>query len=82
MSGEMEGNGVSEVARLKQQIDLECRASWAALSALRSGTAQHRFITARLRKMDMYHGQLVKLVGEEQAIAYLCEAFEPKEGEQ
>lgn len=82
MSGGMEGNSASEVARLKAQIDLECRASWAALSALRSGTAQHHFITARLRKMDAYHGQLVKLVGEDAATAYLCEAFEPKEGEQ
>lgn len=71
----------SEVARLKEQIDLECRASWAALSAFRSGTAQHRFISARLRKMDTYHTHLAKLVGEEAAIEYLCEVFGPKENE-
>lgn len=82
MSGEIERNSASEIARLREQIDLECRASWAALSALRSGTAQHRFITARLRKMDEYHGQLAKLVGEDAATAYLCEAFEPRGTEQ
>ena len=75
-------NNNSEVARLREQIDLECRASWAALSAFRSGTAQHRFITARLRKMDEYHGLLARLVGEEAATACVCEAFEPKEHEQ
>ena len=72
----------SEIARLREQIDLECRASWAALTAFRSGAAQHRFITARLRKMDAYHGQLATLVGEEAATTYLCEAFEPKGDEQ
>lgn len=72
----------SEVARLMEQIDLECRASWWALKGLASGTAQHRFITARLRRMDRYHGKLAQMIGEESAIEYLCEVFEPREDEQ
>ena len=72
----------SEVARLMEQINLECRASWWALKGLASGTAQHRFITARLRKMDRYYGKLAHMVGEEQATDILCTAFEPQEGEQ
>lgn len=75
-------NNQSEVARLMAQIDLGCRASWAALSAFRSGTAQHRFITARLRNMDASHRELARLIGEEEATAYLCKVFEPKEDEQ
>ena len=77
----MEGTQ-SEVARLMEQIDLECRASWWALKGLASGTAQHAVITARLRRMDRYHGKLAQMIGEEAATDYLCEAFEPQEGEQ
>lgn len=69
------------MVRLREQIDLECRASWAALSAFRSGAAQHRFISARLENMARYHSQLAQIVGEQEATEYLCEAFEPKEGE-
>lgn len=75
-------NNQSEVARLMAQIDLECRASWWALHGIASGTAQHRFIDARLRNMDASHRELARLIGEEAAIVYLCEVFEPKEGEQ
>ena len=72
----------SEVAQLRQKIDQECRASWWALSAFSSGTARHQFIAARLRNMGEYHTRLTALVGEEAATDVLCEAFEPKEGEQ
>ncbi len=68
--------GMSEVAQLREKIVLECQASWWALHGLSSGNAQHRFITARLEKMGVYHGRLAELVGEEQATEYLCEAFE------
>ena len=72
----------SEVARLMEQIDLECRASWAELHELASGTAQHAFITTRFKNMDRYYGELAQMVGEEAATEYLCEAFEPKGTEQ
>ncbi len=72
----------SEVARLREQIDLECRASWWALHGIASGTAQHRFITARLENVAHYHGKLAQLVGEEAATDILCAAFEPKGDEQ
>lgn len=65
----------SELARLRQRIALECQASWAALYALNSGTAQHRFITARFEQMGKYHERLTQLVGETQATEILCEAF-------
>lgn len=66
----------SEVARLRERILLESQASWWALHGLSSGNAQHEFITARLKKMGEYHGRLAKLVGEDEATEYLCEAFE------
>ncbi|MGH2480450.1 MAG: hypothetical protein ACRDHW_12415 [Ktedonobacteraceae bacterium] len=65
----------SEVARLRERIRLECSASWDALHALNSGTAQHRFISARFKRMGDYHAELKELVGEEEATAILCEVF-------
>ncbi len=72
----------SEVARLREQIDLECRASWWALHGIASGSAQHAFIQTRLNNIAKYHAQLAHIVGEEAATDVLCAAFEPKEHEQ
>ena len=38
----------SEVARLRQQLDLEHEAAQRGLTGLSSGTARHAFITARM----------------------------------
>lgn len=66
----------SEVAQLREQIVLECRAGWNALHALNSGTAQHEFIMGRFRQMEQYHGRLAGLVGEEKATDILCETYD------
>ena len=68
----------SEIARLRAQLEREHEASVWALTGLASGAAQHAFITARFRRMDAYHQQLSKLVGEEQATDVLCEIFDRK----
>ncbi len=66
----------SEIAQLRERIALECQASWAALYALNSGTAQHQFISARFKRMEQCHQRLTQLVGEEQATDILCEVFD------
>lgn len=66
----------SEVARLRKQLELEHRACVWALSGLSSGSAQHRFITARFRQMDTCCARLSDLVGEEEATTVLCEVFD------
>lgn len=66
----------SEVARLREQLELEHRACVWALTALTSGSAQHRFITARFRRMDVCCARLSELVGEEEATTALCEVFD------
>ena len=68
----------SEIARLRAQLEREHEASVWALTGLASGTAQHAFITARFRRMDVYHKQLSELVGEEQATDVLREIFDRK----
>ncbi|HET8845707.1 MAG TPA: hypothetical protein VFN35_29840 [Ktedonobacteraceae bacterium] len=65
----------SEVARLRQQIERECEASWRALHELNSGSAQHKAISRRLRRIDTCHKQLCALIGDEDATALVCEAF-------
>ncbi len=66
----------SEIARLRKQMELEHEASVWALSGLRSGTAQHAFISARMRRMDTCYQHLSELVGEERATDALCELFD------
>ena len=77
-----EQHNKSEVARLRERIEREYQASWWALKGLAAGVAQHAFINARLRRMDRYYGKLAQMVGEEQAVEYLCEVFEAQEAEQ
>jgi hypothetical protein len=68
----------SEIADLRAQLEREHEASVWALTGLSSGSAQHAFITARLRRMDVCHKRLSELVGEEQATEVLCEIFDKK----
>lgn len=68
--------GTSEVARLRERLELEHRACVWALRGLSSGSAQHRFITARFRRMDACCQRLGKLVGEEETTTILCEVFD------
>lgn len=71
----------SEIARLRKQMELTHEASMWALSGLQSGTAQHAFITARMRRMDTSYHRLRELIGEEQATDVLCEVFDGKKQE-
>lgn len=66
----------SEVARLRQRIADECQASWWALYGLSSGSAQHEFIAAKLKRMDEHHQCLTALIGEEKATDALCEVWD------
>ena len=68
----------SEIARLRAQIEQEYEASMWALRGLASGNAQHRFISARLKRMGDYHQRLGELIGEDQATDVLCEVFDGK----
>lgn len=67
---------MSELALLRERIALECRAGWAALYTLSEGTAQHSFINARFKQMEVYHNRLAELVGEDRATDILCEVYE------
>lgn len=65
----------SEVARLLSQISAEYEAAQRGLTGLTYGTAQHKFITARMEQMGQLHTQLQSLVGD-QAIAMISEQLD------
>ena len=65
-----------EITRLRHQLTREYEAGRWALSGLASGVAQHRFISARFKNMEVCYQRLAQLTGEEQATDVLCAIFD------
>ncbi|MDQ2906110.1 MAG: hypothetical protein ABI456_13630 [Ktedonobacteraceae bacterium] len=65
---------VSEVAQIRKQIEAEYIAAQRGLEGLAT-VARHEYITARMENMDRCHQQLVRLLGEEQAIQIVAQVF-------
>jgi len=63
----------SELARLKEQIELECQAIENMMQF--SAVASHRTINRRYRNLDTYHQQLKMFVGEEQAVDIVVDIY-------
>jgi hypothetical protein len=61
---------VSEVARLKQQIEVECEAMKLAMTGFRM-TASHDVINRQYEQLGEYYESLGKLIGEKQAVEVL-----------
>jgi hypothetical protein len=66
----------SEVAQLRERIQLEYEAAQQGLSGMAQGTARHAFITQRLENMALHHQVLQQLVGEYEAIKIFVEVLE------
>lgn len=66
----------SEVARIRQQIELEQQAAWLGLYGLAQGTAQHAFITAKMERIWELRDTLIPMVGEDEANRMMCESCE------
>ena len=58
---------MSEIARLCQQIELECTAMKLALTGFRT-TASHEIINAAYERLGQHQEQLGELIGEEEAM--------------
>ena len=69
----MNGN-VSEVAFLRQQIELVCQSMNQALHGY-SITAKHSIISSKYQALDVYHEQLKDIVGEHEAIEIICTTY-------
>ncbi len=56
---------ISEVARLRQEIEINYYSAQLGLHGLAAGVSYHRFITARMERMQQCHEQLEQLIGQE-----------------
>ena len=63
----------SELARLREQIELECQALQQLIQF--SAVASHRSINRRYRSLDRCHEQLKPLVGEDQATTIVVDIY-------
>jgi hypothetical protein len=66
---------VSEVARIRQQIELEMDAMRYALSGLSLGTARHSFIQAKMEKIGECRHSLAHHIGEDAASQLVCSLY-------
>jgi len=64
----------SEVARIRQQIELECEAMQRLVSGL-AITASHETIQHKYESLGTVHKQLAQIVGEEKATAITMEIY-------
>jgi hypothetical protein len=64
----------SEVARVRQQIELECAAMQQALTGY-ALTAKHEIIQRKYETLAQYHEQLEQLVGEHEAAIITTEIY-------
>lgn len=66
---------VSEVALLRQQIEVEILAMRNVFSDIALGTARHRFIQTRMERVGAYQDALSQYVGAEKANMVVCELY-------
>ncbi len=63
----------SEVARLRQQIELECQAIQHLMQF--SIVASHQAINGRYRNLDQWRDQLKTLIGDDQATSIVVDTY-------
>ena len=69
---------MSEIARLKQQIELECEAMRLAMTGFRT-TASHEIIHHQFDRLGEHYEQLGELIGPQAAIETVIAALARKE---
>ena len=66
---------LSEVARLREQVELEYAAMMRGLTGFAEGSAMHDFISARMARVESYHCKLAKEIGEDRATEIICDLY-------
>lgn len=67
--------GGSEIARLRQRIELELDAMRRGVGGLSQGTARHAFIHARMERVGAYQDVLAREIGEIAASQAVCKLY-------
>ena len=70
----------SEVARLREQVELEYEAMMLGLTGFAEGTAMHEFISARMARVEGYHEELARELGEPEATQIICDLYNKATG--
>lgn len=70
----------SEVARLREQVELEYEAMMRGLAGFAEGSAMHEFISARMARVETYHDELAKEIGEYEATQIICDLYNKATG--
>lgn len=65
----------SEISHLRAQVELEYEAMVRGLSGFAEGSAMHEFISARMARIEGYHSELTKEVGESEATQIICDLY-------
>lgn len=65
---------MSEIARLREQIELECEAMRLALHGY-AAVASHKAIEQKYNSLGQYHEALEQLVGKEEANSIIIETY-------
>lgn len=65
----------SMVAQIRERIEQEAIAMQQGMSGFASGMARHRFIQAKVKRMQEEQAQLSEIVGEQEATRILCETY-------
>jgi len=73
---------MSEVANLRQNIELEYEAMQHAMTGFAEGTSRHSFITARINGVGYYQQALALLIGKEAASKFVYERYLAAVGEE
>jgi hypothetical protein len=71
-------DSMSEIARMKKQIDMECETMRLAMTGFRT-TASHDIINHQFDRLGEHYEQLGALIGEQAAIETVIAALERKE---
>lgn len=65
----------SDVAHLREQVELEYAAMMQGLCGFAEGSAMHEFISARMARVESYHDALAQEVGEYEATQIICDLY-------
>ena len=65
----------SEVACLREEIELQLEAMQRGLYGFASGTARHAFVRARMDRIGEYQHTLTRYIGEEDADQLVCSLY-------
>ena len=65
----------SEVARLREEIELQLEAMQRGMYGFASGTARHAFIHARMDRISEFQHSLTDYIGEQDANQLVCSLY-------